>query len=162
MFDIGTADGSTPISCLVIGETSIKMRFTVYPRLMAGLLFVYSLAGLVGGGTAMEISQQQDNNPMKHDNKCWAEIYMNADFDKNAPRLLLVGPHELPTLKGLNDQNWDNDIESIVLGPEATMVAYEHPEFAGRTLILAANQNIGNLANAQMKNEIESLRLACK
>lgn len=99
---------------------------------------------------------------MKHDHKCWAEIYMNADFDKNAPSLLFVGPHDLPTLKGLNDQNWGNDIESIVLGPEATMVVSEHPEFAGRTLILAANQNIGNLVNAQMKNEIESLRLACK
>jgi hypothetical protein len=156
------ADGITPDVDSRVGETSMKMRFTAYPRLLAGLLFVHSLVGLVGEGAAMEISQQQDNNPMKHDNKCWAEIYMNADFDKNAPRLLLVGPHELPTLKGLNDQNWDNDIESIVLGPEATMVAYEHPEFAGRTLILAANQNIGNLTNAQMKNEIESLRLACK
>jgi hypothetical protein len=140
----------------------MKTKFTEWPRLLAGLLFVHALVGLVGEGTAMGISQQQDNNPMKHDNKCWAEIYMNAEFDKNAPRLLLVGPHDLPTLKGLNDQNWDNDIESIVLGPEATMVAYEHPEFAGRTLIMASNQNIGNLADAQMKNEIESLRLACK
>lgn len=63
MFDIGTADGSTPISCLVIGETSIKMRFTVYPRLMAGLLFVYSLAGLVGGdgnGDFSTAGQQPD------------------------------------------------------------------------------------------------------
>ncbi len=104
----------------------------------------------------------QDNNPMKHDNKCWAEIYINADFNKNALRLLLVDPHDLPTLKGLNGQNWDNDIESLVLGPEATMVANEHPEFAGRALIFAANQTIGNVADAQMKNEIESLRLACK
>lgn len=140
----------------------MKIKFTECIRLLAALLFFYASVGLVSEGTAMGISQQQDNNPMKHDNKCWAEIYMNADFDKNAPRLLLIGPHDLSTLKGLNDQNWDNDIESIVLGPEATMVAYEHPEFAGRTLILAANQNIGNLSDAQMKNEIESLRLACR
>jgi hypothetical protein len=140
----------------------MKTRSTECTRLLAGLFIVHALVGLGGEGAAMEISQQQDNNPMKHDNKCWAEIYMNADFDKNAPRLLLVGPHDLPTLKGLNDQNWDNDIESIILGPEATMVAYEHPEFAGRTLILAANQSIGNLTDAQMKNEIESLRLGCK
>lgn len=108
------------------------------------------------------VSQQQDNNPLKHDNKCWAEIYMNSDFDKNGPRLLLVGPHELATLKGLNDQNWNNDIESIIVGPEALMVLYEHPEFEGRTLIVAANQTLSNLTDAQMKNKSESLRLSCK
>lgn len=111
---------------------------------------------------AAGVSQQQDNNPLKHDTKCWAEIYMNAEFDKNGPRLLLVGPHELTTLKGLNDQNWDNDIESIIVGPEAYMVLYADQEFGGRTLILAANQNLGNLSDAQMKNDIESLRLSCK
>jgi len=108
------------------------------------------------------VSQQQDNNPLKHDNKCWAEIYMNSDFDKNGPRLLLVGPHELATLKGLKDQNWNNDIESIIVGPEASMVLYEHPEFEGRTLIVAANQTLSNLTDAQMKNKSESLRLSCK
>ena len=127
--------------------------------LLGELVFVHvSTRGAVATG----ISQQQDNNPLKHDNKCWVEIYMNADFDTNGPRLLLVGPHELPTLKGLNDQNWDNDIESIMVGPEATMEVYEHPDFAGRMLRLVANQNIGNLDDAHMKNEIESLRLICK
>lgn len=111
---------------------------------------------------AAGVSQQQDNNPLKHDNKCWAEIYMNAEFDKNGSRLLLVGPHELTTLKGLNDQNWDNDIESIIVGPEAYMELYADQEFGGRTLILRANQNLGNLSDAQMKNDIESLRLSCK
>ena len=111
---------------------------------------------------AAGVSQQQDNNPLKHDNKCWAEIYMHAEFDKNGSRLLLVGPHELTTLKGLNDQNWDNDIESIIVGPEAYMVVYADQEFGGRTLIVTANQNLGNLSDAQMKNDIESLRLSCK
>lgn len=128
-------------------------------RLMSVLL-ILSTMGTVG--VAAGVSQQQDNNPLKHDNKCWAEIFMNSEFDKNGSRLLLMGPHELPTLKGLNDQNWDNDIESIIVGPEALMVAYADPEFGGRALILAANQNVGNLSDAQMKNEIESLRITCK
>lgn len=138
------------------------MVFRKFGALIKALSVLVLLTALVGEGAATGISQQQDNNPLKHTNKCWVEIFMNADFDRNGPRLLLVGPHELPSLKGLNDQNWDNDIESIVMGPEATMVAYEHPDFGGRTLILASNQNIGNLVEAQMKNEIESLRLGCK
>ena len=141
------------------GKARGRSLFIALVCLLSGFVFVHVVTG---DAVATGISQQQDNNPLKHDNKCWAEIYMNADFDTNGPRLLLVGPHELPTLKGLNDLNWDNDIESIVLGPEATMVVYEHPEFAGRALILAANQSIGNLTEAQMKNEIESLRLDCK
>lgn len=121
------------------------------------ILFCVAAPAEAGG-----VLQQQDNNPLKHDNKCWAEIYMNSDFDKNGPRLLLVGPHELATLKGLNDQNWNNDIESIIVGPEAFMILYEAPEFEGRTLIVAANQTMNNLTDAQMKNKSESLRLSCK
>lgn len=120
------------------------------------------LSCLAPHADAAGVSQQQDNNPLKHDNRCWAEIYMNAEFDKNGPRLLLVGPHELATLKGLNDQNWDNDIESIIVGPEARMVLYEGSEFEGRTLVLAPSQTLGDLSIANMKNDIESLRLSCK
>lgn len=127
---------------------------------LMALLLIVSVAG--GEAVAAGVSQQQDNNPLKHDNKCWAEIYMNSEFNKNGPRLLLVGPHELATLKGLNDQNWDNDIESIIIGPEASMIAYEDPDFGGRTLIVAPNQTLASLSDAQMKNDIESLRLSCK
>ncbi len=115
-----------------------------------------------GEGQTAAISQQRDNNIMKSETDCWAEIYMNEDFDKNDPRLLLVGPHELPTLKSLNDRNWDNDIESILVGPGAVLSVYEHAEFKGRELILGPSQRMGNLADAQMRNEIESLRLTCR
>ncbi len=138
-----------------VGMTRV-LRWVRLISLLVSLSFTGSHAGEAG------VSQQQDNNPLKHDNKCWAEIYMNAEFDKNGLRLLLIGPHELATLKGLNDQNWDNDIESIIVGPEAMMTVYVDPEFAGRTLILAPNQTLGSLSDAQMKNDIESLRLFCK
>lgn len=130
--------------------------------LMRSVCLLAVLSLLWAQAEAAGVSQQQDNNLLKHDTKCWAEIYMNSDFDKNGPRLLLVGPHELATLKGLNDQNWDNDIESLIVGPEASMVLYDDPEFEGRSLIVAANQTLSNLSDAQMKNEIESLRLSCK
>lgn len=128
-------------------------------RLALFLILLLFVARVEAAGVSQ---QQQDNNPLKHDNRCWAEIYMNSDFDKNGPHLLLVGPHELATLKGLNDQNWDNDIESIIVGPDANMILYEAPQFEGRTLIVAANQTMNNLTDAQMKNKSESLRLSCK
>lgn len=111
---------------------------------------------------AAGISQQQDNNLMKQDTVCWAEIYMNQQYDKNQPNLLLVGPHELATLKGLKDRNWDNDIESIIVGPRATVLAYEHVDFKGRELKLGQSQRLGSLVEAQMSNEIESLRVMCE
>ena len=111
---------------------------------------------------AAAVSQQKDNNIMKHESDCWAEIYMNEEFDKNEPRLLLVGPHELPTLKGLNDLNWDNDIESVIMGPAAVMTMYEAVDFKGRELRLTENQRAGQLRDVHMSNEIESLRLGCR
>ncbi len=140
----------------------MRIVMLVYGASIIAVLAIVALNSMGTESLAAGVSQQQDNNPLKHDNKCWAEIYMNAEFDKNGPRLLLVGPHELTTLKGLNDQNWDNDIESIIVGPEAYVVLYADQEFGGRTLILAANQSLESLSDAQMKNDIESLRLSCK
>lgn len=144
------------------GMKAFRVAVLVHVVILITALPIVILNSTGTESLAAGVSQQQDNNPLKHDNKCWAEIYMNAEFDKNGSRLLLVGPHELTTLKGLNDQNWDNDIESIIVGPEAYMVLYADQEFGGRTLILIANQNLGNLSDAQMKNDIESLRLSCK
>lgn len=108
------------------------------------------------------ISQQQDNNLMKQEVACWVEIYMNSGFDKNQPHLLLVGPHELMTLKALKDRNWDNDIESIIVGPRATVVVYEHTHFKGRELLLKPHQRVGSLTDEHLNNEIESLRVSCQ
>ncbi|MBS0152366.1 MAG: hypothetical protein JSR31_15640 [Nitrospira sp.] len=144
------------------GMKAFRVAVLVHVVILITALPIVILNSTGTESLAAGVSQQQDNNPLKHDNKCWAEIYMNAEFDKNGSRLLLVGPHELTTLKSLNDQNWDNDIESIIVGPEAYMVLYADQEFGGRTLILIANQNLGNLSDAQMKNDIESLRLSCK
>lgn len=127
--------------------------------LVVGVLLPIQL--LLSTVQADTLSQQQDNNLMKQATPCWVEIYMNQEFDKNQPSLLLVGPHELGSLKGLKDRNWDNDIESILVGPRATLLGYEHADFKGRELVLGPNQRLSSLIEAQMSNEIESLRVIC-
>jgi len=128
---------------------------------VVGMGMILTTLFLLSPAYADSLSQQQDNNLMKQETACWVEIYMNQEFDKNQPSLLLLGPHELTSLKGLKDRNWDNDIESILVGPRATLLGYEHAEFKGRELVLGPNQRMGSLIEAQMSNEIESLRVLC-
>ncbi len=113
-------------------------------------------------GSASSVLQQQDNNIMKHESDCWVEIYMNEEFDKNGPRLLLVGAYELDSLKGLNDRNWDNDIESVIVGPTATLSMHEDRAFKGRELIIGPYQRVPHLRESGLSNDIESLRITCK
>ncbi len=117
---------------------------------------------LSGVGWASSVLQQKDNNLMKRESDCWIEIYMNEEFDKNGPRLLLVGAHDLTSLKGLNDRNWDNDIESIIVGPTASVSLYEEREFNGRVLIVESGQHIPQMRDFDLNNKIESLRTTCK
>jgi len=92
---------------------------------------------------------------------CWAEIYEDDDFDQDDPHVILKGPFESATLKDLAGRNWNNDIESIVMGPRATMYAYKDKDFKDTEIVFAPNQRVKNLSEVKMKNDIESLRLKC-
>ena len=92
---------------------------------------------------------------------CWAEIYEDDDFDQSDPHIVLKGPFEAASLKDLAGRNWNNDIESIVMGPRATMYAYKDKDFKDTEIVFAPNQRVKDLSEVKMSNDIESLRLKC-
>ncbi len=58
------------------------------------------------------------------DPKCWAEFYEYAQFIGDHFRI--EGPRKLPNLRNVNGENWQERIDSIVVGPKAKVTVYEN------------------------------------
>ena len=118
------------------------------------------LAGLLGVGVISAYAAA-DVEMKTVDKACWAEIYEDTDFDVNDPHVKIQGPAQISTLKDYSGFNWNNEIESIVVGPNAHIKAYSDKDFKGTELDLTPNKRANDLSKLNMSDEIESLRITC-
>ena len=96
------------------------------------------------------------------DKACWIEIFEDDNYDKEDPHLQIQGPAEFASLKDLKGRNWNDDIESVIVGPGATVKAYKNKDFKGTELSFTSNQRVPDLAKLDMANEIESMKVMCQ
>jgi hypothetical protein len=95
------------------------------------------------------------------DKNCFIEIFEDDNFDADDPHVVLQGPKEYASLKDIKGKDWSNDIESVIVGSNATVRAYEDKDFKGTELSLLPGQRVQNLGKLDMANDIESLKIAC-
>jgi len=95
------------------------------------------------------------------DKNCWIEVFEDDNFDMDDPHVKLQGPKEFATLKNLAGKDWNNDIESVIVGSNARVKVYEDKDFKGTELAFAPGQRIPNLGKLDMANDIESMKVAC-
>jgi hypothetical protein len=107
------------------------------------------------------VVQSADLEVQVVDKACWVEIYEDDNYDKDDPHIQLQGPAEYATLKDLQGRNWNNDIESLIVGPGATVKAYKDKDFKGTEISFTSNQRVPNLSKVDMGNTIESMRITC-
>lgn len=95
------------------------------------------------------------------DKNCWIEVFEDDNYDADDPHVKLQGPKEFATLKNLAGKDWSNDIESVIVGSNAKVKAYEDKDFKGTELAFAPGQRVPNLGKLDMANDIESMKVAC-
>jgi hypothetical protein len=95
------------------------------------------------------------------DKNCWIEIFEDDNFDADDPHVKLQGPKEYATLKNLAGKDWSTDIESVIVGSNTTVHAYEDKDFKGTELSFTPGQRVPNLGKLDMANDIESMKIAC-
>lgn len=95
------------------------------------------------------------------DKNCFIEVFEDDNFDPDDPHVVLQGPKEYATLKNLAGKDWSNDIESVIVGSNATVRAYEDKDFKGTEVAFVPGQRAANLGKLDMANDIESLKISC-
>jgi hypothetical protein len=120
---------------------------------MLMLASVLVLTGLLAHAADMEV-QTVDKN-------CFIEIFEDDNFDADDPHVVLQGPKDYASLKSIEGKDWANDIESVIVGANATVRAYEDRDFKGTELSFLPGQRVKNLGKLDMANDIESMKIAC-
>jgi len=95
------------------------------------------------------------------DKNCWIEIFDDNKYDADDAHVKLQGPKEYASLKNLNGKNWNDDIQSVIVGSDATVLAYSKPDFKGTELAFTPGQRVPDLSKLDMSNEIESMKITC-
>jgi len=115
---------------------------------------------------------------------CWVDLYDDTQFQGKHVRL--KGPIKLTNLIKVKGANWDKKIESIVVGPKATLTVFENKNFKltlsemanhpvlmkslGITtqdiledseLIFHANSKVHGFGEFDFYHKIRSLKLIC-
>ena len=124
------------------------------------LLFkLFLVSGLIAVGA---LSVQAADMEMKLvDKNCWIEVFDDSKYDAKDPHVQLQGPKEYATLKNVDGKDWNNDIESVIVGSGATVHAYKNRDFQGPEIALTSGQRIPDLSKLDMSNEIESMKIIC-
>jgi hypothetical protein len=95
------------------------------------------------------------------DKNCWIEVFDDTKYDADDPHVIVQGPKEYASLKNLNGRDWNNDIQSVIVGSGATVLAYKDKDFKGTEIAFTSGQRIPNLSELDMSNDIESMKITC-
>jgi hypothetical protein len=95
------------------------------------------------------------------DKNCWMEVFDDTKYDADDPHVKVEGPKEYASLKNLNGKDWNNDIQSVIVGSSAMVLAYKDKDFKGTEIAFASGQRIPDLSKLDMSNDIESIKITC-
>lgn len=95
------------------------------------------------------------------DKNCWIEIFDDDEYDEDDPHVKIQGPAEYATLKDVYGRNWSKDIESVIVGTNATVHAWQNKDFTGPEITFAPGQRVPKLSKLKMANNIESMKITC-
>ncbi|MEJ8826570.1 hypothetical protein WKW80_31895 [Variovorax humicola] len=91
---------------------------------------------------------------------CWAQFYSDRDFQGDMATL--VGPAVIETVDKDSAKALKRAIDSVSVGPKATLQVYEHSMFRDRTATFAPNTRAGGLVQRLgFGGRIESMKLSC-
>jgi hypothetical protein len=95
------------------------------------------------------------------DKNCWIEIFDDDEFDADDPHVKIQGPAEYASLKDLYGRNWSNDIESVIVGSNATVHAWMSRDFTGPEITFTPGQRVPKLSKLKSSNAIQSMKITC-
>jgi Beta/Gamma crystallin len=121
---------------------------------------MFFLSGLIAMG-ALSVEAAELEKKLV-DKNCWVEVFDDNEYDFKDAHAKFQGPKEYATLNNLDGKDWNNDIESVIVGSGATVRAYKERDFQGPELVLASDQRVPDLAKLNMANDIESLKITCE
>lgn len=129
-------------------------------QILTASLFLTIITGSAYGNDKIIVSAS-DIEIQFVDKNCWVDIFEDSQFDVEDPHVRMLGPLQSATLANVAGRDWNNDIQSLIVGPTAMVYAYKGRDFSGPEVIFAPNQQVSNLDELDMGNDFESIKVQC-
>jgi len=92
--------------------------------------------------------------------QCWVKVYQADHFGSTSATIR--GPIALPTLDDLEGTNWTDEIESLVVGPEAEVQVWKSANYVGTAQTFRRGQKVDELDDLDLESDIGSLKVICR
>ena len=130
-----------PLVALVVIAVFLLVRGSHATNTMAPtVLSAYDPAASSPGTTAS--SNSQPAQPAKPDcGDCWVHVFDDKGFDVTDDHQLICGPGKWPSLRhlaGATIIDWDDEIESLRVGPGAVVTVWTGEQFTGQSYTFPA------------------------
>jgi hypothetical protein len=136
------------------GETLMKSRNIIW--LFIALLAV-SLVGLT-------VSSRKASGMKNVDDRCWVHIWEDENFQDDND--VISGPgrwNNMRNLPGANKSDWGDEIDSLKVGPGATVTVWEDEDFKDNSATYGPGTEKTNLrGDPDMGDTIDSMEIKCQ
>jgi hypothetical protein len=97
---------------------------------------------------------------------CWVQVFDDKNFDPTDDNHLICGPGKWANLRNLTGAikpNWGDEIESLRVGPRATVMVWGAENYTGTNLTLNPGSAIPSLkaSNPTLSDNISSIEIRC-
>ena len=113
-------------------------------------------------GAACVVHRQDVVSPTNTDADCWVKVYKSDSFRDTGSSATIRGPVDLATLENLEGADWNDEIESLIVGPKAELQVWKSANYSGTGLTFQPNQRVENLSKINFIDEIGSMKVVCK
>lgn len=91
---------------------------------------------------------------------CWAKLYGQKEFKGDT--LTLVGPVDMSDMRGPFGIQWDDKVNSIKAGPQATVTIYDNANFRDKAATVKSGEQVREISQKMgLFEDVESIRIRC-
>lgn len=91
---------------------------------------------------------------------CWVKIYDGENYMGDT--LTLAGPVSLADMSGPFGLNWDDRVNSVQIGPKASMAVYDNEGYRDQVAMFKSGQNVPDISRKLgFFDEFASVRVTC-
>jgi hypothetical protein len=98
---------------------------------------------------------------------CWVQVFDDKNYDLTDDNHMICGPGKWSNLRNLSGAvkpNWGDEIESLKVGPRATVIVWREENYTGTSLTFNAGAAIASLkmTNPTLSDNISSIEIRCQ
>ena len=131
-------------------------------RVLTPTLLALAIALIATGCVVKQTEKEVVTTPAAGNRDCWVKVYDDGGFDEDDSFATIIGPVNYTSLDNVEGKNWTNQIESLIVGPSATVKVWKDRSDSNAFVTFQANQRVDQLGEMDLADDIEAMEVTCR